>query len=287
MKRDIIKIDEGRCTGCGLCIPNCPEGALQIIDGKARLVSDLSCDGLGACIGHCPEDAITIEKREAVPYDEHKVMENIVKAGPNVIRAHLDHLRGHGQDDYLAQALAFLRTRGIPVPAPTPAAPAHACPGSKIMDFRDADAVKDKGRSDSMAASATAGSNADLPSELRQWPVQLQLLSPNAPYFRDADLLVAADCVPFTYAGFHERFLKGKILIIFCPKLDGATDLYIDKLTEIFKNNTIKSVTVLHMEVPCCFGTTQVVEEALKRSGKKIAMKDYTISIKGKICTEN
>ena len=260
MKRDIIKIDETRCTGCGLCIPNCPEGALQVIDGKARLVSDLACDGLGACIGHCPEDAITIEKREAVPYDEHKVMENIVKAGPNVVRAHLDHLRNHGQTDYLAQALAFLRAHGIAVPAP---APAEA----------------------SGAHAPSAGSTA--PSQLRQWPVQLHLVNTHAPYFQEADLLIAADCVPFTYAGFHERFLAGKALIIFCPKLDGSNDLYVDKLAEIFKNNTVKSVTVLHMEVPCCFGTTQVVEAALKRSGKTIAVKDYTISIKGEICKED
>jgi NAD-dependent dihydropyrimidine dehydrogenase PreA subunit len=168
MKRDIIRIDEARCTGCGLCIPNCPEGALQIIDGKARLVSDLSCDGLGACIGHCPEDAITIEKREAAPYDEHKVMENIVKAGPNVIRAHLDHLRGHNQDDYLAQALAFLRTRGIPVPAPTPVAPGHACPGSKMMDFRDAATPRGKAHGDSAATARAASGGSAAPSQLRQ-----------------------------------------------------------------------------------------------------------------------
>lgn len=271
MKRDMIKIDEARCTGCGLCIPNCPEGALRVIDGKARLVSDLACDGLGACIGHCPEDAIIIEKREAAPYDEHKVMETIVKAGPKVIRAHLDHLRDHGQADYLGQALAYLRTHGIPVPPDTAgsAAQAGGCPGSTMMDFR--------GPATPAATPALAA------SQLRQWPVQLHLVNPRAPYFQDADLLVAADCVPFTYADFHNRFLAGRVLIIFCPKLDGSNDLYVDKLTEIIENNNIKSITVLHMEVPCCFGTGQVVEEAVKRSGKHIAIGDHTISIRGGI----
>jgi len=302
MKRDIIRIDEAKCTGCGLCIPNCPEGALQVIDGKARLVSDLACDGLGACIGHCPEDAIAIEKREAEPYDEHKVMATIVKAGPNVIRAHLDHLRDHGQDDYLGQALAYLRTRGIPVPpdAPAPAGSTHACPGSKMMDFRQPQRAKAKGRgsaeaapggrqpgakpSDAMDKGENRGESpgvAAAPSRLRQWPVQLHLVNPRAPYFQGADLLVAADCVPFAYAGFHDRFLAGKILIIFCPKLDGSNELYVAKLAEIIKNNTIKSITVLHMEVPCCFGTNQVVEEAIKRSGKPITIEDHTISIRG------
>jgi NAD-dependent dihydropyrimidine dehydrogenase PreA subunit len=273
VKRDIIKIDEDRCTGCGLCIPNCPEGALQVIAGKARLVSDLACDGLGACIGHCPEDAITVEKREAEPYDESKVMESIVKAGPAVIRAHLDHLQAHGQDQYLAEARAFLKTMGIAEPAP--AATAGGCPGSRMMDF---------GRETKGAGEAGAAAGAAAPqSELRQWPVQLHLLNPHAPYFKGADLLVAADCVPFTYAGFHDRFLRGKALVIFCPKLDDSDDLYIEKLTEIVKHNDIKSITVLHMEVPCCFGTTRVIEEALKRSGKNVVVKDYTISIRGDI----
>jgi len=274
VKRDMITIDEEKCTGCGECVPNCPEGAIQIIDGKARLVSDLFCDGLGACIGHCPEDAITIENREAEPYDEARVMENIVKAGPATIKAHLKHLKDHNQTEYMAQGLAYLREKGITIPdmsqgenAPAPA----GCPGMKVMDFRE----EKSGIQDSQAISAR--------SELRQWPVQLQLLNANAPYFQDSDVVIAADCAPFAYSNFHNRFLKGKTLIILCPKLDRVLEEYVEKLTEIFTNNNVKSITLVHMEVPCCFGLSHLVEEALKRSGKNIVIRDYTLSIKGDI----
>jgi ferredoxin len=311
MKREIITIDESKCTGCGLCIPNCPEGAIQVIDSKARLVSDLFCDGLGACVGHCPEDAITIEKREAEPYDEAKVMANIIKAGPNVIAAHLKHLADHGQDEYLEQARSFLKARGIAVPRNAGAAAggsaaltedsfpscpgarmvdlrealAPSCPGAQMQDFTGKQSATGKRVSGTPDAGKPGARTADSgkQSQLRQWPVQLQLLNARAPYFKDADLLIAADCVPFSYPDFHDRFLKGKILIIFCPKLDQVGDLYIEKLAEIFKNNDIKSITTLHMEVPCCFGTTSTVEEALKRSGKHIPVRDVTISIKGDV----
>jgi ferredoxin len=279
MKRSVIHIDETKCDGCGLCIPNCPEGAIQIIDGKARLVSDLFCDGLGACLGHCPQKAITIEEREAEPYDERRVMENIANAGQATIEAHLRHLKEHRQEEYLGQATAVLREKGIEVPSldinPMPATAtlpgkAHpaGCPGMKIMDFRDT------------LVAARAPQTA-APSELRQWPIQLQLVSPHAPYFKDADLVIAADCVPFAYSDFHQRFLKGKTLIILCPKLDRVLEHYLDKLTEIFRHNDIKSVTIAHMEVPCCFGLTRLIEEAIKRSGKDITLKDHTISIRG------
>jgi len=284
MKRDIITIDEEKCTGCGECVPNCPEGAIQIIDGKARLVSDLSCDGLGACIGHCPEGAMSVENREAEPYDERKVMVNIVKAGPATIRAHLLHLKDHDQTEFLAQALAYLRENGITPPDLSAGdEPAHAgCPGMKVMDFRE-EAVRSGGGGAGQSAAGQGSESVAVRSELRQWPVQLQLLNANAPYFQDSDLVIAADCVPFAYPGFHNRFLKGKALIILCPKLDKALEQYLEKLTEIFKNNNIKSITLVHMEVPCCFGLSRLVEEALKRSGKNIIIKDYTVSIKGKI----
>ena len=269
MKRDIIKINKEKCTGCGDCIPGCPEGALQVIDGKARLISDLFCDGLGACIGTCPQEAIEIEQREAVPYDEVNVMENIVKEGHNVIKAHLKHLDNHGQKDFLKQAIDFLIAKNIKIPDYESETVSGSCPGSMEIDLGE---------------KPISGRDAPMYSgELRNWPVQLQLLNPNAPYLKNADLLIAADCAPFAYANFHQRFLKDKILIIFCPKLDKTIEQYVDKLTEIFKNQDIKSISIVHMEVPCCSGIEVIVKKALEKSQKNIIIKDYTISINGEI----
>lgn len=271
-KRKIIKIDERKCNGCGLCIPNCPEGAIQIINKKARLISDLFCDGLGACLGKCPQGAISIEEREAQIYDERRVMENIIKQGKDVIAAHLKHLAGHNQEEYLEEAISFLKERGIEMkPENTEYTHGSGCPGMKMKDLRK------KGQ--------TKNSNTaiDIASQLNQWPIQLHLLNPSAPYFSDADLLFAADCVPFSYANFHEKFLKDKILIIFCPKLDSSNEAYIEKIVQILKNNSIKSITLVHMEVPCCFGVVNIVEQALRESGKNIIIKDYTISLQGEI----
>ena len=266
-KRKIIKIDEKKCTGCSLCIPNCPEGALQMIDGKARLISDLFCDGLGACIGHCPEGAITIEEREAGAYDERKVMENIAKQGKNVIKAHLEHLKGHGEEKYLKEATDFLKEKGIKMPSELHRHEHAACPGVKVMDFGHAKKSHKKSKASGVSA-------------LRQWPVQIKLVPAFAPYLKNADLLIAADCVAFAYAGFHDDLLEGKVLLIGCPKLDDA-EFYKTKITEILKNNNIKSVTCAHMEVPCCFGLVSIIKEALAASGKKIPFKEVTISIKG------
>jgi ferredoxin len=269
-KRKIIKIDEDKCTGCGECIPNCPEGALQIIDDKARLISDLFCDGLGACIGHCPEDAITVEEREAEPYDEKKVMGNIVKQGNNVIKAHLEHLKEHGEEGYLKQALDVLKKKGIQVPHHDVHAHGHAgCPGSKMMDLKKGKKPQRKGK---LSYSGE--------SQLTNWPVQIMLVPPFAPYLDNADLLIAADCVSFTYPGFHDDFLKGKVLLIGCPKLDNI-DLYREKITQIVKERNIKSITHPHMEVPCCFGLVDVIKSAIAQSGKKIPFKEVVISIKG------
>ena len=280
MKRKIISIDDNKCTGCGQCIPDCPEGALQIIDGKARLVSDLFCDGLGACIGTCPEGAISVIEREAVPYDEKTVMENIVQQGSAVIKAHLEHLRGHGQIELYNQAIEYLIENTIPIPdhdgpvcPPGPAQSGHSpfatCPGSAAR---------------SISRNTTAPNrepSAISESELRQWPVQLSLLNSAAPYFDNADLLISADCVPFAYAGFHTELLKDRIVIIFCPKLDSDIDGYITKLAEIFSRHTIKSIMVAHMEVPCCGGVRYVVDKALEQSGKKIPVNEKTITIQG------
>ena len=272
-KRKIIKIDEKKCNGCSLCIPNCPEGALQIIDGKARLISDLFCDGLGACIGHCPEGAIKIEEREAEKYDEKKVMQNIVKQGKNVIIAHLEHLKEHGETKFLNQALEVLKEKGIKNPLSEEAhAHKHAggpsgCPGTKIVDLREKETKK--------GGVAPSG----VP-QLKNWPIQIKLVPAFAPYLDNSDLLIAADCTSFAYAGFQDDLLKGKILLVGCPKLDDS-EFYKNKFTEIFKTNNIKSVTCAHMEVPCCFGLLNIVQEALSASGKNIPFTDVNIGIKG------
>jgi Pyruvate/2-oxoacid:ferredoxin oxidoreductase delta subunit len=271
VKREIITIDENKCTGCGKCIPGCPEGALQIIDNKARLISDLFCDGLGACIGECPEDAISVIEREAEPYDEIKVMENIVKQGKNVIKAHLKHLKDHQETRLLKQATNYLKEKNIENPLKvkeTEKLPC-GCPGSSLRDMRD----KKKDMDDT---------GADQISELRQWPVQIYLVPPNASYFDGADLLISADCVPFAYRNFHSDLLKENILLVGCPKLDDS-EFYYNKITEIFKNNNIKSVTVAHMEVPCCFGILKMVNDALVASGKDIPVKNITIKVNGQI----
>ncbi len=210
-KRNIIKIDEKKCTGCGLCVPNCAEGAIKIIDGKAKLISDLFCDGLGACLGHCPEGAITIEEREAAPFDEKEV-------------------KKHAAHDV------------------------SSCPGSKSVKMRGAC--------------------------LSNWPIQIKLVPTSVPYFKGADILVAADCVPFAYPEFHEKLLKGKVLLVGCPKLDDI-EFYKEKIAEIVKNNDIKSVTYVHMEVPCCFGLVTAIQEAIEDSGKKVPFKESVISIRG------
>jgi ferredoxin len=235
--RKIVKIDEEKCNGCGLCIPNCVEGALQIVDGKAKLTSEKFCDGLGACLGHCPQDAITVIEREADEFDEKAVE-------------------------------AYLHKKHEAVSQPKPVF--AGCPSSKPMQFNLPN------------ASAESVSTARAVSQLTQWPVQLRLVPINAPYFQDADLLVAADCVPFAYANFHQDFMKGKVVVVGCPKLDDI-QYYKEKLTEILKSNPIKSVTVPYMEVPCCFGLVKATEEAISASGRDIPLKKIRIGIRGEI----
>lgn len=267
-KRQIIEIDEEKCNGCGLCIPNCPEGALQIIDGKARLVSDLFCDGLGACVGYCPEDAMTVIEREAEEYDEKKVMANIVRHGPNTIKAHLQHLKEHNETEYLNEAIEFLEENKIKIPdiSESKNKIPFGCPGAAVREVRP-------------SKSATFSEQS---SALRQWPVQLHLLPIQAPFFDNSHLLVAADCVPFATANFHGKLLNGKSVVIGCPKLDDIS-VYQEKLTEIFKRNKIKSITVAIMEVPCCYGLYAAVEQAIEDSGKKIPLIKEVVSISGEI----
>lgn len=275
MKRKIIKIDHELCNGCGLCLPGCPEGALQIIDGKARLVSDLFCDGLGACVGECPRGALTVEEREAQPYDEKRVMAQIVPQGRATIRAHLEHLQDHNEKGYLAEALDFLRERKIPVPEgfgpkdhPTAESSSRCgCPSAQVLDFAERAA----------AGPAPAG---PAPSRLGQWPVQLNLVPPAAPFLEGADLLVTADCVPIAYGGFHEDLLKDRVVVCGCPKFDDA-QAYRERLAEYFRQHEIKSVTVARMEVPCCSGLTALARQALADSGQEIPFKEVVIGVRG------
>ena len=282
MKRKIIRIDDERCTGCGKCIPDCPEGGIRIVEGKARLVSDLFCDGLGACIGHCPEGAICVVEREAVPYDEKMVMETIAPQGEMVVRAHLEHLVSHRQAEYYRQAIEYLNDHAIAVPQHSGPEchegnrqpghnPFNLCPGSAIQTLSPEVKSGDK----------TSGAKTG--SELRQWPVQLALLNPEAAYFDNADLLISADCVPFAHGDFHRDFLRNRIVIIFCPKLDVDLDGYIGKLAEIFSHHTIQSLTVLHMEVPCCSGVQYIVDKALEKAGRRIPVYERKITIRGEL----
>ncbi|MGA2071225.1 MAG: 4Fe-4S binding protein [Sedimentisphaerales bacterium] len=230
--RNIIVINEEKCNGCGLCAKACAEGAIKIINGKAKLVSETYCDGLGACIGHCPQDAIRIIQREAKPFDEKPTKE---------------HLKQMKQ----------------PQPAP------FMCPGMASAKLRDT-----AEKSDSAAG--------DVASQLTHWPVQLKLVSPHAPYFADARLLLVADCVPFAMGDFHSKFLRGHSIVVGCPKLDDAL-FYVEKLADILKTNKLKSLSVVHMEVPCCSGLTRIAQQALAKAGVKMTFEDVTIGLNGSI----
>jgi len=288
MKRKIIAINEDLCDGCGLCANGCPEGALKIVDGKARLVGDLLCDGLGACIGTCPRGAILVEEREAEPYDERKVMEdNIVPKGAATVKAHLDHLRDHGEDGYLKIALAVLKERGIEPPAgygdaqaPAAGGGHHAgCPGLKAFSFKAAG--EQAGGQSHAAAPASAPQ-----SELRQWPIQLHLVNPRNPQFRGSNLLLAADCAAFSVGDFHARFLKNRTLAIACPKLDEGLDRYVDKLAVMIDEAMVDTITVLRMHVPCCGGLAGLAQEARSKASRNVPIKSITVDPEGKILQE-
>jgi len=224
MLREVVSIDEALCDGCGLCVPACHEGALRIIDGKARLVADRLCDGLGACLGHCPRGAIRVERRETEAFDETAV------PAPRVME--------HG-----------------------------GCPGSRFAQF------------DRTPAAAAPQPSA---SELTHWPVQLRLLSPGAPVLRGARLLVAADCVPVAYAGFHADFLRGHAVVIACPKLDDTSG-YVEKLAAVIAHSDLQEITVAHMEVPCCTGILHAVLEARQLAGCAVPVNEVVVSVQGQI----
>jgi len=291
LKRTIIKIDEDLCNGCEACVSGCHEGALQMIDGKARMISELYCDGLGACIGDCPVGAITLEEREAEPYDEIVVIQHMVPKGEKTILAHLKHLKDHGEFELLKQGVMWLKknnvnvdfasVHNVPVSTPKPAT-VCACPGSNEMSFAPAAAKTSAFR----MASPIASSVNENASQLRQWPVQLHLLNPEAAYFRGADVVLAADCVAFSFADFHNRFLAGKILAIACPKLDSNKESYVEKLKDMIQLSIINTLTVIIMEVPCCGGLLQLASKAVSESGRKIPLKLIVIGTRGDIQKE-
>lgn len=231
--RNIVKIDEEKCNGCGLCAKACAEGAIKIINGKAKLIGETYCDGLGACIGHCPQGAITIEKRQAAEFDEEATKAHLAK----------QH-KAHEHSGFV-------------------------CPGTMTQTLRK------KSEEKSSVGAAVS-------SHLNHWPVQLKLVSPQAAYFADSDLLLVADCVPFAMGDFHNRFLRGHSVVVGCPKLDDA-EFYVEKLAAILKSNKLNSLMVIHMEVPCCFGLTHIVKDAIVQSGLKMAFEDVTVDLHGNV----
>lgn len=231
--RNIVEIDEEKCNGCGDCVPSCAEGAIQIIDGKAKLLAEHLCDGLGACLGECPQDAIRIIQRDADDYDEAAV------------------------EQHLAQQQAATQ------------APAGGCPGSRAMAF-------------GARPAAAPASDQAAPSQLGNWPVQLHLASPHAPYFQGADLLLVADCVPFAYADFHRRFLRQQPVVIGCPKLDDA-QAYVQKLTSILQSAHPRSLSVLHMEVPCCTGLARIAQLAILQADIDLEVRHVIVGLQGDI----
>ena len=249
MQRLIIRIDEDLCNGCGACVTGCAEGALQIVEGKARLVREQYCDGLGACIGECPTGALTLEERAADPFDAEATNKWLASIGRETLP--------HASETQ---------------PAPINTQQSGGCPGSRVLAF-DRAAVSDKD---------SGGTAVPAASELGQWPVQLKLVPVSAPYLREADLLVAADCVPFAYADFHRKLLRGRAVVIACPKLDHGAE-YVDKLAEIIRLNDLRSITVAHMEVPCCFGLGQIVRAAIEKSGIKVPLMDVNIAVTGEM----
>jgi len=248
VKRKIIKIDEELCTGCGECVPSCVEQALQIVETpkgkKARLVKEIYCDGLGACLGSCPTGALIIEERESEPFDEEATDEWMKKISSNSEEYSDDSLEKHQE----IKAGTF------------------SCPSAKTLHW-----TKEK---------ITNKATPRIDSELRQWPVQLHLLPPNAPYFQNADLNIIADCVPFAYANFHQDFIKDHIIAMGCPKLEDV-NAYI--ISQIIKNSNLKSIKIVHMEVPCCSGLIYIVQEAMKKAGITIPLEEITITIRGQI----
>lgn len=255
MKRKIIEINQEKCNGCGLCVDACHEGALQMVDGKAVLVSDEYCDGLGDCLPECPTDAIRIIERKAEPFDEESVKQR---------QAELQTLK-----EKASQQKKSNQTDAKPVPC--------GCPGTRAAMFK-----KNENQAAAEADMPEDGNKGEQPSELAQWPIQINLVNPNASFLKDADLLIAADCTAFAYGAFHRDFMKNKITMIGCPKLDD-NQYYTEKITDMLKNNSPKSITVARMTVPCCSGIVQSVKQAMLNSQTIIPYREVIISPEGEI----
>jgi ferredoxin len=241
VNRKVIEIDEELCDGCGNCVPSCAEGALEIVDGKAKLVADIYCDGLGACLGECPTGALKVIEREADEFDEEAVEE-------------------------------FLSSR-VEEESHEEATMACGCPSSQIQSFVPAETCQEANKPAVQQSTV---------SELSHWPVQIKLVPPTAPFLKGADLLVAADCTPVAYPNFHRDFLKGKAVMVGCPKFDDAQE-YVQKFADLFRTADVKSVTVVVMEVPCCQGLPLIVEKGMEISGKKVPMEKVIISARGAV----
>jgi NAD-dependent dihydropyrimidine dehydrogenase PreA subunit len=300
MIREVVKIDEELCDGCGECIPNCHEGALQMIDGKARLISDLMCDGLGACLGHCPQGAIEIEKREAEAYNETKVMEIMVEKGENTVVAHLQHLKEHNETEFLKEGVEYLKAHesSLPFKLREVLSRVHhakveeeqlacGCAGSEARSFAPRSAVVAGAVPAAGAFTMAGGVLAEQASELRQWPVQMHLINPAASYFQESDLVLAADCVAFSLGSFHSKWLKGKSLAIACPKLDSGQEEYVSKIRALIDEAKINTLTVMMMQVPCCGGLLQMVKMAAAQAQRNVPVKSVIVGVEGEILQED
>jgi NAD-dependent dihydropyrimidine dehydrogenase PreA subunit len=272
MRRKIVQIDEAKCDGCGQCIPACAEGAIALVGGKARLSSDVLCDGLGACLGDCPQGAITVIERDAEAFDEIAVKAHLARGG----RAAPSHAHAGALAAAPRPAAAAASAARLPVFGHGTSPEGGGCPGSRSMT------LPRRGLAVVPAVPGPSLPAAGAESRLGQWPVQLHLVPVNAPYFRGADLLVAADCVPFAYPRFHEDLLAGHAVVVGCPKLDDL-QAYVDKLGCIFATNDIKSVTVARMEVPCCGGISMAARKGLAAVHKDIPLRDVVVGVDGAI----
>lgn len=274
-KRTIIEIDQDLCDGCGSCETGCPEGALKVIDGKARLVGESLCDGLGACIGRCHVDAIHVIEREADAYDEIAVLKEILPQGQSVVRAHFAHLDHHGQDLYLEKAVAYLSAQNVAIPQGYERFGRKKSAPAFVKSCGAFSAPKGK-----MAPAAESiPSKPSGVSALKNWPIQLHLVNPRAPHFAEADIVIAADCTAFALGSFHADIIEGKSLVIACPKLDSGRDIYLSKLAAILRQAQRASVVI--MEVPCCSGLLKLVQEARSMAGATLPIDVLVIGIDG------